>query len=68
MDNFLDVFEVKFYKGNNEIIFVICYFEGEVINRNVNYIYMNQGEIDKGGFFVDGMLWNDFLGLKKSGV
>lgn len=68
MDNFSDVFEAKSHKGNNEIIFAIRYLEGEATNRNVNYTYMNQGEIDKGGFREDGTPWNDPLGLKKSGA
>lgn len=59
MDNFSDVFEAKSHKGNNEIIFAIRYLEGEATNRNVNYTYMNQGEIDKGGFREDGTPWND---------
>lgn len=66
LDNFADVFDAKTGKGNDEIIFAIRYAEGEATNGMNNYVYMSQGEIDKGGYRADGTKWNDPLGAKKS--
>ncbi|MCS2373039.1 RagB/SusD family nutrient uptake outer membrane protein [Bacteroides fragilis] len=66
MDNFSDVFELNPIKVTMKIIFAIRYLEKEKRPmRNVNYTYMNQGEIDKGGFLADGTPWNDPLGLRR---
>lgn len=68
LDNFANVFEAKSHKGNDEIIFAIRYAEGEATNGNNNYVYMNQGEIDKAGYRADGSKWDDPFDAKKGGA
>lgn len=65
LNNYSEIFDAKYGKGNNEVIFAIRYVEGEASNGYGSWTYsVNTGSLNTKAVREDGTPWNDPLELK----